>query len=54
MYIVEAPVKMTSEETVPVATGWWCLNALGLLNVPSLRYTRGLGWHMHCGSEVTE
>jgi hypothetical protein len=22
--------------------------------VPSLRYTRGLGWHMHCGAEVTE
>ena len=33
--------------------------ALGPLNslvwyVPSLRYTRGLGWHMHCGAEVTE
>jgi len=32
---------------------------LGLLNslvwyVPSLRYTRGLGWRMHCGAEVTE
>ena len=32
---------------------------LGPLNslvwyVPSLRYTRGLGWHMHCGAEVTE
>jgi len=22
--------------------------------VPSLRYTRGLGWRMHCGVEVTE
>ncbi len=22
--------------------------------VPSLRYTRGLGWRMHCGAEVTE
>jgi hypothetical protein len=32
---------------------------LGPLNnlvwlVPSLRYTRGLGWRMHCGVEVTE
>jgi hypothetical protein len=32
---------------------------LGPLNslvwyVPSLRYTRGLGWRMHCGLEVTE
>ena len=32
---------------------------LGPLNslvwyVPSLRYTRGLGWCMHCGAEVTE
>ena len=32
---------------------------LGPLNslvwyVPSLRYTRGLGWCMHCGVEVTE
>jgi hypothetical protein len=32
---------------------------LGPLNslvwyVPSLRYTRGLGWRMHCGAEVTE
>ena len=32
---------------------------LGLLNslvwyVPSLRYTRCLGWRMHCGAEVTE
>jgi hypothetical protein len=31
---------------------------LGPLNslvwyVPSLRYTRGLGWRMHCGAEVT-
>jgi hypothetical protein len=24
------------------------------LVVPSLRYTRGLGWRMHCGAEVTE
>ena len=23
-------------------------------SVPSLRYTRGLGWHMHYGAEVTE
>ena len=22
--------------------------------VPSLRYTHGLGWHMHCCVEVTE
>jgi hypothetical protein len=22
--------------------------------VPSLRYTRGLGWRIHCGAEVTE
>jgi hypothetical protein len=22
--------------------------------VPSLRYTRGLGWRIHCGEEVTE
>ena len=22
--------------------------------VPSLRYTRGLGWRMHCGVEVNE
>jgi len=22
--------------------------------VPSLRYTHGLGWRMHCGAEVTE
>jgi hypothetical protein len=22
--------------------------------VPSFRYTRGLGWRMHCGAEVTE
>jgi hypothetical protein len=22
--------------------------------VPSLRHTRGLGWRMHCGAEVTE
>jgi hypothetical protein len=22
--------------------------------VPSLRYTRALGWHIHCGVEVTE
>jgi hypothetical protein len=22
--------------------------------VPSLRYTRGLGWRIHCGVEVTE
>ena len=22
--------------------------------VPSLGYTRGLGWRMHCGAEVTE
>ena len=32
---------------------------LGPLNslvwyVPSFRYTRGLGWRMHCGAEVTE
>jgi hypothetical protein len=32
---------------------------LGPLNslvwyVPSFRYTRGLGWRMHCGVEVTE
>jgi hypothetical protein len=32
---------------------------LGPLNslvwyVPSLRYTHGLGWRMHCGEEVTE
>jgi hypothetical protein len=32
---------------------------LGPLNslvwyVPSLRYTRGLGWRIHCGAEVTE
>jgi hypothetical protein len=32
---------------------------LGPLNslvwyVPSLRYTRGLGWPIHCGVEVTE
>ena len=32
---------------------------LGPLNslvwyVPSLRYTRGLGWRIHCGVEVTE
>ncbi len=29
---------------------------LGPLNshVPSLRYTRSLGWRMHCGAEVTE
>ncbi len=32
---------------------------LGPLNslvwyLPSLRYTRGLGWRMHCGAEVTE
>jgi hypothetical protein len=32
---------------------------LGPLNslvwyVPSSRYTRGLGWRMHCGAEVTE
>jgi hypothetical protein len=32
---------------------------LGPLNslvwyVPSLRYTRGLGWRVHCGVEVTE
>ena len=32
---------------------------LGPLNslvwyIPSLRYTRGLGWRMHCGVEVTE
>ncbi len=32
---------------------------LGPLNslvwyVPSLRYTRGLGWRMHCVAEVTE
>jgi hypothetical protein len=32
---------------------------LGPLNslvwyVPSLRHTRGLGWRMHCGVEVTE
>jgi hypothetical protein len=32
---------------------------LGPLNslvwyVPSLRYTHGLGWRMHCGAEVTE
>jgi len=32
---------------------------LGPLNslvwyVPSLRYTRGLGWRMHCGAEVTK
>ena len=32
---------------------------LGPLNslvwyVPSVRYTRGLGWRMHCGAEVTE
>jgi hypothetical protein len=32
---------------------------LGPLNslvwyVPSLRHTRGLGWRMHCGAEVTE
>jgi hypothetical protein len=32
---------------------------LGPLNslvwyVPSLRYTHGLGWHMHCCAEVTE
>ena len=32
---------------------------LGPLNslvwyVPSLRYTRGLGWRMHCGAKVTE
>jgi ankyrin repeat protein len=37
-----------------------CVEAVGLnLNslvwyVPSLRYTRGLGWRMHCGVEVTE
>ena len=24
------------------------------IHVPSLRYTRGLGWRMHCGVEVTE
>ncbi len=29
------------------------LNSL-LWYVPSLRYTRGLGWRMHCGVEVTE
>ena len=32
---------------------------LGPLNslvwyVPSLRYTRGLGWRIHCGAEVSE
>jgi hypothetical protein len=32
---------------------------LGPLNslvwyVPSVRYTRGLGWRVHCGVEVTE
>ena len=29
------------------------LNSL-VWSVPSLRYTRGLGWRMHCGAEVTE
>ena len=29
------------------------LNSL-LWYVPSLMYTRGLGWRMHCGEEVTE
>jgi hypothetical protein len=34
---------------VPIRT----LNSL-VWYVPSLRYTRGLGWRMHCGVEVTE
>ena len=25
-----------------------------LMYEPSLRYTRGLGWRIHCGVEVTE
>jgi hypothetical protein len=28
--------------------------ARNALKTPSLRYTRGLGWRMHCGAEVTE
>jgi hypothetical protein len=41
--------------------GYWGppINNMGLCNslvwyVPSLRYTRGLGWRMHCGAEGTE
>ena len=29
------------------------LNSL-IWYVPSVRYTRGLGWRIHCGVEVTE
>ncbi len=37
----------------------WSLGGVGqprirVWYVPSLRYTRGLGWRMHCGVEVTE
>ena len=37
---------------------FFILLVLGPLNslvwyVPSVRYTRGLGWRMHCGIEVT-
>ena len=31
----------------------YSLNSL-VWYVPSLRYTRGLGWRMHCGAEATE
>ena len=33
---------------------WTSLNIHAKRYVPSLRFTRGLGWHMHCGAEVTE
>jgi hypothetical protein len=33
---------------------WNAFSSSLLWYVPSLRYTRGLGWRMHCGVEVTE
>ena len=45
--------------TLPEHTTFFIPVVLGPLNslvwyVPSSRYTRGLGWRMHCGAEVTE
>jgi len=37
-----------------VARFCFCKNNKRTIDRPSLRYTRGLGWRMHCGAEVTE
>jgi hypothetical protein len=64
------PAQLFSADGVGLLVGWISCGllgpfyffiplVLGPLNslvwyVPSLRYTHGLGWRMHCGVEVTE